>query len=324
MKVTVSPGLSKVMRMSPPCIPPVPPDAAVLDEDFILIGKVFRFGVHLAGNFAWSEMLHRLTLPLAANALLAGNEQHRKRGMSRLKKMVEAIFTAENLAEERLDLSSCLKDLAFQEESFSREIMINLKRSGYKFGQPGTTQVTKAMTKFSGGSSSTKEILEATFGHLAHIVAKNSTNKSMAMSNLWFYLTTSSFVRASGMLQNIPSQSDWVAWLPRYGFQSGLPSDNMFANYNRAFQGSKTKIPKADDVDIPRNAQGVAKTQWRLSGPMSHYRSSAAMAYLLQDKDTEFQHCPHAWAGQPKYSNSGKLTLKKSLNLKNNPDQMEQ
>ena len=230
--------------------------------------------------------------------------------------MVEAIFTAENLAEERLDLSSCLKDLAFQEESFSREIMINLKRSGYKFGQPGTAQVTKAMTKFSGGSSSTKEILESTFGHLAHIVAKNSTNKSMAMSNLWFYLTTSSFVRASGMLQNIPSQSDWVAWLPRYGFQSGLPSDNMFANYNRAFQGSKTKIPKADDVDIPRNAQGVAKTQWRLSGPMSHYRSSAAMAYLLQDKDTEFQHCPHAWAGQPKYSNSGKLTLKKSLNLK--------
>ena len=58
-------------------------------------------------------------------------------------------------------------------------------------------------------------------------------------------------------------------------------------------------VPRAPDLDIPRNAQGVAKTELRLSGPMSHYKSSAAMAYLLHDKDTGFEHCPHAWAGQP-------------------------
>eukprot|EP00435_Cladocopium_sp_Y103_P008278 s5184_g2.t1 len=290
LKVTVSPDLCKVMRMSPPCLPPIPPDAAVLDEDFLLIGKVFRFGVHLAGNFAWSEMLHRLTLPLAANSLLAETELDKKRGMRRLKKMVEAIFKAENLIEEKLELAGCLKDLAFQEETFAREIMINLKRGGYKLNQPATTQVTKAMTKFSGGSSSTKEILESTFGHLAHVVAKNSTNKSMAMTNLWFYLTSSSFVKASGMKQNLPSPQDWVKWVSRYGLQSGLQDDSMFKRYSTAFQGSKTAIPRADDIQIPRNAQGIAKTEWRLSGPMSHYKSSAAMAYLLHDYDEDFQH----------------------------------
>eukprot|EP00435_Cladocopium_sp_Y103_P045526 s756_g13.t1 len=298
MKVTVSPDLCKVMRMSPPCLPPIPPDATVLDEDFLLIGKVFRFGVHLAGNFAWSEMLHRLTLPLAANSLLAENELDKKRGMRRLKKMVEAIFKAENLIEERLELGGCLKDLAFQEETFAREVMINLKRGGYKLGQPATTQVTKAMTKFSGGSSSTKEILESTFGHLAHVVAKNSTNKSMAMTNLWFYLTTSSFVKASGMMQNLPSPQDWVKWVSRYGLQSGLQDDSMYKRYNSAFQGSKTAIPRAEDIQIPRNAQGVAKTEWRLSGPMSHYKSSAAMAYLLHDQDSDFQHCVFFLRGQ--------------------------
>eukprot|EP00435_Cladocopium_sp_Y103_P045341 s1084_g13.t1 len=160
LAVMLSPNLCKAMRVSPRCNPPIPVETTLLEEDFMLINKAFRFGVHLAGNYAWSEMLHRLTLPLAASALLSTEIQDRKRCMSRLKKLVEAIIRAENMviAEKGPgQLGNCLRDVAFQEETFAREIMIYLKRANYKLDSPHTSEAVKAMSKFTHGSSSTKE-----------------------------------------------------------------------------------------------------------------------------------------------------------------------
>lgn len=172
----------------------------------MLINKAFRFGVHLAGNYGWSEMLHRLTLPLGASALLSTEFQDRKRCMSRVKKLVEAILKAENLVMEQEgpgELGTCLRDLAFQDESFAREIMIYLKKANYKLDSEHTAEAIKAMSKFTSGSSSTKEVLETSFGHLAHIVSKHSTNKSIAYSSVWTYLTASASLKSSGMAQNL-------------------------------------------------------------------------------------------------------------------------
>ena len=300
MAVVASPKLCKAMRLSPRCDPPLPFNTTVLEEDFMLINKAFLFGVHLAGNYGWSEMLHRLTLPLAANTLLATDRSDRKRGMSNLKKMVEAIIKAENMvmaagAGGVGELSSCLKDLAFPDETFAREIMVHIKRGNYSLESPHTAQAVAAMKKISSGSSSTKEILESTFGHLAHVVAKNSTNKSMSAHNLWAYLTSSPFIRPSGMPQHLPCDPEWTMLLQEYGL---LESDR-YKRYTQSFKGSSSKVPTAPDMQFPKNAQGVVKTQWRMSGPASHYRSSAAMAFLIHDAPNDFQHCDVAWAGQP-------------------------
>ena len=292
IRTAVSASLYKAMRLSPASIPALPIDTTVLDEDFTLVNKAFAFGVHLAGNYAWSELLHMHTLPLAGMVLLAQNEGERRKGMSHMKRMIEAIVTAEDLARDRIDIASCLQDLAFQDEPFAREIMIYLKRGNYRFSDPNTAEAIKALEKFVSGSSSTKEILESTFGYLAHCVAKNSTNKNMGCHNMWMYLASSAFVASSGMQQHLPSSADWV----RYQQQFGHRADADFSRFDTAFKASKTQIPTAPDINIPKTSRGVNKTAWRLSGPASHYRSSAAMAFLLDD-GPNFEHAGLAWAG---------------------------
>ena len=115
-----------------------------------------------------------------------------------------AIITAENLVMAEGgpgELGTCLRDLAFHDESFAREIMIYLKRANYNLDSEHTAEAIQAMSKFTNGSSSTKEVLESSFGHLAHIVSKHSTNKSIAYSSVWMYLTASASLKSSGMAQ---------------------------------------------------------------------------------------------------------------------------
>ena len=297
LKAAVSPGLFQSMRLTPCCTPPLDPEFAEanLSEDFELVRKAFRFGVHLAGNCGWGEMLHRLTIPLAVNALLSQQENHKKRGMAHLKKMVEAIVKAENkeMVSNDNHLSRCLQDLAFTEEPFARELMILLRRADYDLADPNGVELMKAIRLFSDGSSSTKEVLESTFGHLTHVGNKSNNNKKMSPSNVWMYLTSSPFVKASGMSQSIPNAADWVRHISSYGFRTS----KEFVNYTKAFKGNSTIMPKADDMQLPTNANGVLKSKWRLSGPASHYKSSAAMAFLMRDAEHDFRNCATAWAG---------------------------
>lgn len=297
LKAAVSPGLFQAMRLSPYCTPPFDPEIAEasLSEDFDLVRKAFKFGVHLAGNCGWGEMLHRLTMPLAVNALLSQKEKCRKRGVSHLKNMIETIVKAENkqMASDDNDLNRCLVDLAFTEEPFARELMILLRKADYKLDDPNGLEVLEAMHLFALGSSSTKEILESTFGHMSHVVSKSNANKIMGPSNVWMYLTSSSFVKASGMEQSIPTPADWVQHIPSYGFRS---SDD-FVKYTKAFKVKSTVVPTGDDIQLPKNSQGVLKTGWRLAGPASHYKSSAAMAFLMRDAAHDFRNCGTAWAG---------------------------
>ena len=92
----------------------------------------------------------------------------------------------------------------------------------------------------------------------------------------------------------MPSESDWAHILGEYG----LYGYESFQQFLKAFKASTTTIPTQPDIQLPKNMQGVEKSQRRLSGPASHYRSSAAAAYLMHDFPT-FQHCDLAWAGKP-------------------------
>lgn len=294
LKACVSAKLYKQMRLTDPCKPPLAFDASALEEDCMLLQKAFDFGVELAGNYAWSEMLHRLTLPLAAGSLLAMSIESKKRGLKHLKTMVEAIVKAEDMEATNPSLTACLRDVAFVEEPFARELMINLRKGRYDVTNAHVLEAMRAMLRFTNGSSSTKEILESTFGHLAHVVGKHSTNKSISPSGVWFYSTSSPFIKPSGMEQEIPSNADWSMRLGSFG----ISSDETYKEFCKAFKPNGTDLPSAPDLQLPRNVQGIVKTEWRLAGPASHYKASAACALLMRDSAEDFRNVPTAWAGR--------------------------
>ncbi|CAK9015600.1 unnamed protein product [Durusdinium trenchii] len=279
------------MRVAMRCRPPV--DITDVQEDVLLTEKASKFAMELAGSFAWSEQFCQMTFPLAAAALLSDDVQKRTRGMTHLKKLVMAINKAEALLATRPDLQGLLDTLAFQEETLARELMVHLERGGFQLNHEETQKCQQVMREFCSGTSSTKEILESTFGHLSYVSNASNKNKRMSTMGTWFYAAPSPYVDSSGMTQCLPTERDWLKACSDYG----VASKESAALFWKAFRSEATKLPRAEGVNIPVTAKGVQKTQWRLSGPASHYNRSAAAAYLLFDAPTGFVNCSFAWAG---------------------------
>ena len=122
-------------------------------------------------------MLHMMTLPLAAGVLLHTDARKQRQGLRRLVDLVEAIVKAEDSLERLPALQSLLTDLAFQDETLAREMMILIRAGGGDIDAPETQKAKQVMERFLGGSSSTKEILESTFAHLTDKVSRSNKNK---------------------------------------------------------------------------------------------------------------------------------------------------
>ncbi|CAE7631480.1 unnamed protein product, partial [Symbiodinium sp. CCMP2456] len=276
---TSNPALYMAMKMTPHCSPCATPD--MLPDEMELAQKAFTFATNLAGNFAWSEMLHQFTLPLAAGALLLADRDKAQRALRRIGALIDAVVKAEDLLKSKTKpaLAQLLQDLAFQEESLAREVMIRLRRAQYKLDDPEAETVARLMRRFFGGSSSTKEILESCFGHLADVVSRSNKNKRTSRLGLWLYCTSSGFIKSSGMKQHLPDSSEWLAWLSKYGHAE----NEWMKKFNTAFNVAATPLPQAQDMEFPKTVEGVVKTKWRLAGPLSHYRSAAAACYLLKE-----------------------------------------
>ncbi|CAE7232718.1 unnamed protein product [Symbiodinium sp. CCMP2592] len=289
---TASPALYAAMKMTPHCSPCATPD--MLPDEMELAKQAFTFASHLAGNFAWSELLHQFTLPLAAGSLLLADEEKGQRALRRIGALIDAVVKAEDMMKTKPGLAQLLQDLAFQEESLAREVMIRLRKAQYKLDHPEAQTVVRLMRSFFGGSSSTKEILESCFGHLADVISRSNKNKRTSKLGTWLYCTSSGFIESSGMKQLLPGPSDWMKWLPRYG----NAKDEWMQTFNKAFNIAGTALPEAEDMEFPKTPEGVVKTKWRLAGPLSHYKSAAAACYLLKDSDSGFRNLTMAWASR--------------------------
>ncbi|CAK9075933.1 Uncharacterized protein SCF082_LOCUS36698 [Durusdinium trenchii] len=284
--------LCSAMRISSRCRPPLPYDAVNLEDDITLVQKASDFAVNLAANFAWSEQFPQLTLPLAAASLLSQDPVRRKIGMKHLKRLVTAITRAEMQVKKQPELEQVLKTLAFQEETLAREVMTHLSRGQFKLDSSGTRDCIQVMTELCSGTSSTMELLESTFAHLSYIVSGANKNKVTSPAALWIYASASPYVAKSGMHQSLPTEAEWV----RATSDFGKSKQEMYQLFSGAFKSAKTDLPSAPDVHLPRTSKGLVKTEWRLSGPASHYKSSAAAAYLLFDAPN-FANASFAWAG---------------------------
>lgn len=295
LQVLTDPSLYAAMRLTPACNPPVDISSPCLADDIELASKAVDFSVCLASNYAWGQLLYQFTLPLACATLLMATENGRKEGMGKLKELVESVMKAEEHVKGKAKsaLASCLRDLGWTEEPLAREFMVRLLRANFELDNQEEYQARRLALRCFLGSCSTKEILESVFADLQDAASRTCKNKKIASHAVWFYASTSKYVNASGMSQLLPDTGAWVRWRKQFSKERS----ELQKKFNNAFKISSTELPTGEDIHIPGSAAGVKKSQWRNSGPLSHYRASAAALYLMADCHNEFKHCSMAWAG---------------------------
>ena len=224
---------------------------------------------------------------------LRSGRSARSQCMEHLKRITQAVIAAEQLV---LDgnapgqLQAVLKDVGWANETFSRELMFLLRSSGFNIDND--IKLRQLLWRFCNGSNSTQSILESAFAHLRDIAQRQAKALKLNPYCLWMYAVGCPYVEKSGMAQLLPTATDWLRHAPLLG-RSAEPLAQVF---KRLFKLEKTILPKGEDIDLPCNAAGVAKTGWRNAGPLSHYKSSAATAFLTRDVKFNFVNASSAWA----------------------------
>ena len=142
-------------------------------------------------------------------------------------------------------------------------------------------------------SHSTQAILESTFAHLRDIAQRHAKTLKFSPYVSWLYSSCSDYIKQSGMSQVLPSGEDFIE---NFGRKRSFDSKEMQA-FNQAFHPDKTKLPECDHVDFPKNAKGLTSCKWRSAGPLSHYRASATMFFLVKDMPHNWTNCLKAWCG---------------------------
>ena len=212
--------------------------------------------------------------------------------MEHLKNITEAVISAEEMAASGHvpdQLHAVLRDLGWSDETFSRELMFLLRNCEYKL--EGDLPLRQLMFRFCNGSNSTQSILESGFAHLRDISQRQAKALKMSPFSTWFYSVASPYVQKSGMAQLLPSATDWS----RYAQIMGRSSDPIVKAFHKLFHLDKTEVPKGEDIKVPISSRGIVKTGWRNAGPLSHYKSSAATAFLAEDFKNGFSNAAAAW-----------------------------
>ena len=214
--------------------------------------------------------------------------------MTSLKSMVEVVVEAEEMLLGGPHLvASVVQDLAWPDETLARETMIWLVRANFDDGTQEAYELRRLMLRTFLGSSSTKEVLESTFAHLRDVVSRHSKNQKSSPAATWFYTIASPYSKLDtcGMQHLMPGHEGWIKWRSLYS----RARETLTKQYNSCMNVNATSMPRGRE--LPVSAAGVKRTKWRLAGPLSHYRSSAALLYLLEDRQAGFANAHRAWAG---------------------------
>ena len=92
-------------------------------------------------------------------------------------------------------LRQVTRDLAWPTETLARETMVRLMRSNFQQNSDEGHELRRLMLRVFLGSSSTKEVLESTFGHMRDISARHAKNMKMCTSSIWFYSAASPYAQ---------------------------------------------------------------------------------------------------------------------------------
>ncbi|CAE7426520.1 unnamed protein product, partial [Symbiodinium microadriaticum] len=293
LRATASSEMYREMRLAPPSHPPMDPENEYLRGDVELVQKAWDFAVNLASNILWGQLLYRYTLPLGSAGLLAETTEQRQLCLDHMRALVETVVEAEELVRKGPHaVADVLQDVAWPMETLAREIMVRLWRSDFDESSPEAFDLRRLVLRTFLGPSSTKEILESTFSHLHDVIGRHAKNQKASNASMYFYTIASPYSKKDtcGMEHQLPEHRDWVKWRTLFSHAR----QEFTQQYNNSMNVNATALPRGSE--IPASSAGVKKTKWRLAGPLSHYRSSAGLLFLLEDKGSGFSNCRHAWA----------------------------
>ena len=177
-----------------------------------------------------------------------------------------------------------VQDVGWVYHQLCRTIMCFIARGG-----ACEKQLLSLLKKLFVGSSTTKNICEATFAHLYHMVNKQSKNWKMNDWTKYLYAILSPYVETSGMCQLLPDNDDWTT------VRSNLGVD-LRKTAHKFFNVNSTPMPDSQTTKLPRSEKQL-DTCWRKVGTLADERSVSAMAYLVSDYTEDFEHIQMSWAG---------------------------
>ena len=141
---------------------------------------VYSFSTYLASNVAWSQLMFKYTLPHGIACLASRGRNEREDATLLLEEMVLTLRKAlEPKHSGNVGLQEILQDLAWHRQAFSAEVMAMLLKSDFDCHDEDLRSV--AVELYS-GSSTTKDCIESTFGHLRDAVTR-STKNARPLSN---------------------------------------------------------------------------------------------------------------------------------------------
>ncbi|CAE7230600.1 unnamed protein product [Symbiodinium microadriaticum] len=157
-----------------------PLDKAWVKQEQELLQMVYSFSTYLASNVAWSQLMFKYTLPHGIACLASRGRNEREDATLLLEEMVLTLRKAlEPKHSGNVGLQEILQDLAWHRQAFSAEVMAMLLKSDFDCHDEDLRSV--AVELYS-GSSTTKDCIESTFGHLRDAVTR-STKNARPLSN---------------------------------------------------------------------------------------------------------------------------------------------
>ena len=220
------------LRQTP--IPMTCRDPWFLDE-IALLKLVRVFYTNLGINMLWMEAQYAICFPHKLAIMNHQEPEQVKNGCAYMKKLADAIGTAEALVKanpkDREDLKNILETCYYLDERFAREVIIEGNNEKW---DPDSQNLKDSAQEMSGGSPTTVDACERAFAHLAGIAKQQQNNKRMAEATKWYYLSTSPYAAAGGMPQIAPSLEDYRAAAPIMG--------DLYKEVNKALSNPKVKL----------------------------------------------------------------------------------
>lgn len=288
------PGMSEVG-----VVPKIHLDTATKESrEYVLHKLIFKYGMTLASEIAWSFMHFHWQFPYCVAAALNPDKKARERGLEHALEMAKAVAAAEAVESPKADLKLCLTHLSFNSEYICRVLMQKGLQAGF-----GSKDVTDWAVANWASTGSTKEVLESAFNNINRQVGFATTAKIASHPMKWLLTTQNPFLKASGINQFVPEESDWWQCLRS---PAGL---KMLSEWeNRWFDINSFKLPEpeaekpgdldADEGKVMSGASILAKMNFKPAGADAMRRSTAAAAYLVSDYKNGFQNVGFCWSGR--------------------------
>ena len=260
---------------------------ALLEEEQSTMEMIWTLGLEMISQYTCTHVMFGMTMPHAFAFFLLPDQDERAAAVAQLRRIIEAVIKAfRQLKSGKCSsgLESCCEDLGWPKTQLCLDMICLLLKANF---DPCDTDCIRLAQLVFQGTGSTKDVLESVFAHLRDISFKANKNQRLNNFSRWFYATTSKCAMTGGHDRFLPPESV----LRRY-VENAAAQKHGFAS--QVFDMRTTDLPQDACFTSPEN---VMKQKWRPAGPLSHQRSAAAAAILVQLADSNFAKISDSWTG---------------------------